>query len=48
MQCAIDGKGDHILAARFLLRFIGERNPWVHVDLSAATRRGDDHRPQGS
>jgi leucyl aminopeptidase len=40
MQCAIDGKGDHILAARFLLRFIGERNPWVHVDLSAATRRG--------
>jgi leucyl aminopeptidase len=40
MQCAVDGKGDHILAARFLSRFIGERNPWVHVDLSAATRRG--------
>jgi len=40
MQCAIDGKGDHILAARFLLRFIGERNPWIHVDLSSATRRG--------
>lgn len=40
MQCAVDGKGDHILAARFLLRFIGERNPWVHVDLAAATRRG--------
>jgi leucyl aminopeptidase len=40
MQCAVDGKGDHILAARFLTRFIGERNPWVHVDLSSATRRG--------
>jgi leucyl aminopeptidase len=39
MQCAVDGKGDHILAARFLQRFIGDL-PWVHVDLSAATRRG--------
>jgi len=39
MQCAIDGKGDHILAARFLQRFIGDL-PWVHVDLSSATRRG--------
>jgi leucyl aminopeptidase len=40
MQCSVDGKGDHILAARFLKRFIGEDNPWVHVDLSSATRRG--------
>jgi leucyl aminopeptidase len=40
MQCAVDGKGDHILAARFLTRFIGERNPWIHVDLASATRRG--------
>jgi leucyl aminopeptidase len=40
MQCSIDGKGDHILAARFLKRFIGDDNPWVHVDLSSATRRG--------
>jgi leucyl aminopeptidase len=39
MQCAIDSKGDHILAARFLQRFIGDL-PWVHVDLSSATRRG--------
>ena len=38
-QCAVDGKGDHILAARFLQRFVDAR-PWVHVDLSAATRRG--------
>jgi leucyl aminopeptidase len=40
MQCAVEGKGDHILAARFLKRFIGDANPWVHVDLSSATRRG--------
>jgi leucyl aminopeptidase len=40
MQCSPDGKGDHILAARFLKRFIGDDNPWVHVDLSSATRRG--------
>jgi leucyl aminopeptidase len=39
LQCAVDGKGDHILAARFLQRFIGEL-PWVHVDLSSAMRRG--------
>jgi leucyl aminopeptidase len=40
MQCSLDGKGDHILAARFLKRFIGDDNAWVHVDLSSATRRG--------
>jgi leucyl aminopeptidase len=40
VQCALEGKGDHILAARFLKRFIGDENPWVHVDLSSATRRG--------
>lgn len=39
MQCAADGKGDHILAARFLQRFV-EGRPWVHVDLSSAQRRG--------
>ncbi len=40
VQCAVEGKGDHILAARFLKRFIGDELPWVHVDLSSATRRG--------
>ena len=39
-QCAVDGKGDHILAARFLRRFVPDATPWVHVDLSSATRRG--------
>ncbi|MGC4027488.1 MAG: M17 family metallopeptidase [Steroidobacteraceae bacterium] len=39
-QCAVDGKGDHILAARFLQRFLPKDQRWVHVDLSSATRRG--------
>jgi leucyl aminopeptidase len=39
-QCAVDGKGDHMLAARFLQRFVPETVPWLHVDLSSATRRG--------
>lgn len=40
LQCSVDGKGDHILAARFLSRFVPEDVPWAHVDLSAATRSG--------
>ncbi len=40
LQCAVDGKGDHILAARFLGRFVPPTMPWAHVDLAAATRRG--------
>ena len=40
LQCAVDGKGDHILAARFLQRFVPTDMPWVHVDLSSATRSG--------
>ena len=40
VQCAVEGKGDHILAARFLSRFVPEEIPWVHVDLSASTRTG--------
>jgi leucyl aminopeptidase len=39
-QCAVDGKGDHILATRFLSRFVSEDIPWAHVDLSSATRSG--------
>ena len=39
-QCAVDGKGDHMLAARFLQRFVPDSLPWLHVDLSSATRRG--------
>ncbi len=40
VQCAVDGKGDHILATRFLSRFVPEEIPWAHVDLSSATRSG--------
>jgi leucyl aminopeptidase len=40
LQCSVDGKGDHILATRFLSRFVPEHIPWAHVDLSAATRTG--------
>jgi leucyl aminopeptidase len=40
VQCAVDGKGDHILATRFLSRFVPAEIPWAHVDLSSATRNG--------
>jgi leucyl aminopeptidase len=39
-QCAVEGKGDHILAARFLQRFVPDDIAWAHIDLSSATRRG--------
>jgi leucyl aminopeptidase len=39
-QCAVDGYGDHILAARFLSRFVPASIPWVHVDLSAGQHKG--------
>lgn len=38
-QCTLESEADHILAARFLKRFVGER-PWLHVDLSAANNEG--------
>jgi leucyl aminopeptidase len=40
MQCAVDGKGDHILAARFLSRFVPKDIAWLHLDLAAGTRHG--------
>ena len=39
LQCTMDGEADHILAARFLRRFVGER-PWLHVDLSTVSCKG--------
>jgi leucyl aminopeptidase len=39
LQCSVDGGGDHILAARFLQRFLPEGAAWAHVDLSAASRK---------
>lgn len=38
-QCTLDGEADHILAARFLSRFVGAVR-WLHVDLSAVNCKG--------
>jgi leucyl aminopeptidase len=40
MQCAVEGKGDHILAARFLSRFVPKDIAWLHLDLAAGSRHG--------
>ena len=34
-QCSLEGDADHILATRFLKRFVDD-TPWLHVDLSAS------------
>ena len=39
-QCTLDGEADHILAARFLKRFVEHDTPWLHVDLSASRCEG--------
>ncbi len=39
-QCTLEGEADHILAARFLARFVPVGTPWVHVDLAAAEHEG--------
>ncbi|MGQ0657066.1 MAG: M17 family metallopeptidase [Chromatiales bacterium] len=38
-QCAEEGPVDHILAARFLSRFVADDIPWIHLDLSSASNR---------
>jgi leucyl aminopeptidase len=40
LQCSTDSKGDHILAACFLSRFVPKSIPWLHLDLAAGTRHG--------
>jgi leucyl aminopeptidase len=40
LQCTPDSKGDHILAARFLNRFVPKQVPWIHIDLAASNRSG--------
>lgn len=39
-QCSPNGGGDHILAGSFLNEFVDEDIPWIHVDLSACSRKG--------
>lgn len=38
-QCTLDGEADHILATRFLKRFVDDV-PWLHVDLSSSRCEG--------
>ena len=38
-QCSLAGEADHILAARFLSRFVDDI-PWLHLDLAAANHKG--------
>jgi leucyl aminopeptidase len=40
LQCTPDSKGDHILAARFLNRFVPADIPWIHIDLASSNRSG--------
>lgn len=40
LQCTPDSKGDHILAARFLSRFVPAQVPWIHIDLASGDRSG--------
>jgi leucyl aminopeptidase len=40
LQCTPDSKGDHILAARFLNRFVPPAIAWIHLDLAASNRSG--------
>jgi leucyl aminopeptidase len=39
-QCSRESGTDHILAARFLQRFVKNDTPWVHIDLSSSNRKG--------
>jgi leucyl aminopeptidase len=39
-QCSPENAGDHILAARFLSRFVPATTPWIHVDLSSGQHKG--------
>lgn len=39
-QCTLEGEADHILAARFLQRFVDASIPWLHLDLASASHKG--------
>ncbi len=34
-ECTLDAEADHLLAARFLGKFVDDAIPWCHIDLSA-------------
>lgn len=39
-QCSREGGVDHILASRFLQRFVKNKVRWIHIDLSSSSRKG--------
>ena len=39
-QCTLEGGGDHMLAARFMGKFIENDVAWCHTDLSSTNRKG--------
>ena len=39
-QCTLEGDADHIIAARFLSKFIENKPDWLHVDLSSCNNKG--------
>jgi leucyl aminopeptidase len=39
-QCTLEGEADHILATRFLNRFVADGIDWIHVDLAASSHKG--------
>jgi leucyl aminopeptidase len=39
-QCTLEGEADHILATRFLNRFVADGIDWIHVDLAASNHKG--------
>lgn len=39
-QCSESAYADHILAARFLSKFVADGTPWAHIDLSAGDNKG--------
>jgi leucyl aminopeptidase len=39
-QCSQESGVDHILASRFLQRFVKNDIPWIHIDLSSSNRKG--------
>jgi leucyl aminopeptidase len=38
-QCTMDSDADHMLAARFLGKFIEHEVDWCHIDLSSYTHK---------
>ena len=39
-QCSQESGVDHILASRFLQRFVKNETPWIHMDLSSSNKKG--------